>query len=158
MVATSQLVAGIAAGVYLAPAAGTHTIAASYMGDANFMAGVSPGVSVAVQAMPDFSISMTGTASQTVAAGSIASYGLSVSPQGGAFSGAGGRDCHVDAECADDGGDGAVVRRCGLLRVSTAACGVLAEAFTGSGAVMCCVASDCRMWGARKSIAVGCCK
>jgi hypothetical protein len=87
MVATAQLVAGNAAGVYLAPSAGTHSIAASYLGDVNDLPGVSPAVSVVVQAMPDFAIS-AGSASQAVAAGSVATYGFSVSPQGGTFSGA----------------------------------------------------------------------
>ena len=87
-VATAQLAAGIASGVYLAPTAGTHTIVASYFGDANFGPSTAPAVTAIVKPMPDFTVATTGTSSQTVAAGSIATYALTITPQNGAFTGA----------------------------------------------------------------------
>ncbi|MES2391393.1 MAG: Ig-like domain-containing protein, partial [Acidobacteriota bacterium] len=79
VVATALLHGGAAAGTYLNPAAGTHVIAAQYLGDVDFVGSTSAGLSVAVGAMPDFVMGTTGTASQTVVGGQAASYALSVS-------------------------------------------------------------------------------
>ena len=87
-VATAQLAAGIATGVYLAPTAGTHTIVASYMGDANFMPSAAPAVTAIVKPTPDFVLTAAGSATQTVVAGAIATYALTLTPQNGPFTGA----------------------------------------------------------------------
>jgi sugar lactone lactonase YvrE len=86
-VATAQVVAGIASGVFLAPAAGTHIIAATYTGDSNFLPGTAPSVIAVIKPMPDFTVIST-TATQTIAAGAIAIYSLSITPQSGPFTGA----------------------------------------------------------------------
>jgi sugar lactone lactonase YvrE len=87
-VASAQLAAGIASGAYLAPAAGTHTIIANYLGDNNFSPSAASAVIATVKPMPDFTLATTGSTSQTIAAGSIATYTLSITPQSGAFTGA----------------------------------------------------------------------
>ncbi|WP_182276784.1 Ig-like domain repeat protein [Granulicella sp. 5B5] len=87
-IATAQLTAGIASGVYLAPTAGSHTIVASYLGDANFAPGSAPPITAIVKPIPDFTIATTGTTNQTAAAGAIATYNLNITPQNGAFTGA----------------------------------------------------------------------
>ena len=87
-VATATLVSGAASTAYLAPAAGTHTIIASYSGDANFMPSVSPAITTVVAAMPDFSLATSGSATQTVQPGSIATYTLAIAAQPAPFSGA----------------------------------------------------------------------
>ncbi len=87
-VASAQLTNGIASGVYLAPTAGTHAIAASYLGDTNFAPSTSPVVSATVQPLPDFTVASIGTTTQTVTAGFPATYNLAVAPVGPAFTGA----------------------------------------------------------------------
>ena len=86
--ATGLLVHGAVAATWLSPTAGTHTIAASYGGDANFAASVSPAVTVVVNPIPDFAVSPQGASSQTVVGGAVASYLLAVAGQQGSFSGA----------------------------------------------------------------------
>jgi sugar lactone lactonase YvrE len=86
VVSKAIVVNGVASGIYSAPIAGTHTIAATYMGDTNFLGSSSAVVTTAVAAMPDFGMTITAT-SQTVQGGLIASYPLAVSPVGGTFTG-----------------------------------------------------------------------
>ena len=86
--ATAQLAAGIASAVYLAPTAGTHSVVASYLGDASFAPSAAPAVTVIVKPMPDFALAANGSTTQTVAAGAIASYTLAITPQNGPFTGA----------------------------------------------------------------------
>ena len=86
--ATVNLSAGAATAVYLSPAAGAHSITASYTGDGNFLPSVSAVASLSVGAMPDFTLAVSGSATQTVSGGGLATYALQVMPQGGAFSGA----------------------------------------------------------------------
>jgi sugar lactone lactonase YvrE len=86
-VTTAALVSGVATGTYLSPGAGTHSIAASYGGDANLLASTSQPVTTTVNAMPDFSMVASGTATQTVAAGDVANFGMTLAPQSGAFTG-----------------------------------------------------------------------
>lgn len=87
VVTTATLANGAATGTYAAPAAGAHTITASYGGDANFKASASPAANVTVSAMPDFAIASSGSSTQTVLGGAIAVYALSVASQPGPFSG-----------------------------------------------------------------------
>ena len=87
-VATAQLASSLASGVYLAPSAGSHTIVASYLGNSSFAASSAPPVTVTVKPMPDFTLATTGSTTQTVAAGSIANYNLTITPQNGPFTGA----------------------------------------------------------------------
>ena len=87
-VATAQLAAGIASGAYLSPPSGTHSIVAAYMGDANFSPSTSPAVTVVIQPLPDFTITPSGSTTQSVAAGQIASYTFTVAPLSAPFTGA----------------------------------------------------------------------
>ncbi len=86
--ATSQLAAGIASAVYLAPTAGPHAIVANYLGDSSFSPSTALPVIAIVKPIPDFTIATTGSTAQTIAAGSIATYNLSLTPQNGPFTGA----------------------------------------------------------------------
>lgn len=86
-VATALVVNGVAIGTYLSPGAGTHLVVASYGGDGNFLASASPAVTTTVSAMPDFTMVSSGTTTQTVAAGDVANYGMTVGAQSGAFTG-----------------------------------------------------------------------
>jgi len=86
VVANAALVSGVATGTYLAPAAGLHTITASYGGDRNFLPGTSSVTSTTVSAVPDFTLSIPGS-SQSVQGGLIANYAVVVAGQG-AFSSA----------------------------------------------------------------------
>lgn len=88
IVATATLSGGGASTAYLAPAAGTHSIVASYSGDANFMPSISPAITAVVTVMPDFSLATSGSATQTVQPGSIATYTLAIAAQPGPFTGA----------------------------------------------------------------------
>lgn len=88
VIATASLVNGSAAAVELNPASGNHTLSVAYSGDANFRASTSPGVTEAVNALPDFSVGAAGSTQQTVIAGATATFGLTVAPQGGPFTGA----------------------------------------------------------------------
>jgi hypothetical protein len=87
IVTTAPVVSGVAAGTYLSPGMGTHSMAASYGGDANFLASTSQAMTATVNAMPDFTVTSSGAATQTVAVGDVASYGMTVAPQSGAFTG-----------------------------------------------------------------------
>jgi hypothetical protein len=86
LAAKATLINGRAIGTYLAPAQGNHTVIAQYSGDANFLPSSSAAATVAIAAMPDFSLSAS-TTSQTVQGGLIATYPLLVSSQGGVFTG-----------------------------------------------------------------------
>jgi sugar lactone lactonase YvrE len=86
-VATATLSAGAASGVFLSPAAGGQQIVASYSGDANFLPSATT-ISVTVSAMPDFVLTTTGSASQTVLAGAIATYNFIVAANPMPFTGA----------------------------------------------------------------------
>lgn len=87
-VATAQLTNGIASSVYLAPTAGAHAIVANYLGDNNFAPSTSPAVTASIQALPDFTLATTGSTAQTVTAGFVATYSLTVAPQAAPFTGA----------------------------------------------------------------------
>jgi hypothetical protein len=88
VVASGTISGGAATAVYLGPAAGAHAITASYAGDHNFLASNSSAASVIVSALPDFSLAVTGSGTQTVQGGSIASYAMQVAAQPAPFSGA----------------------------------------------------------------------
>jgi sugar lactone lactonase YvrE len=87
VVASASLVGGAAMGTYLSPGTGSHLVVASYAGDGNFLASVSQSMTTTVAAMPDFSIGMSGSSTQTVAAGGVANYVITVAPQSGVFTG-----------------------------------------------------------------------
>ncbi len=86
-VTTAPLVNGMATGTYLSPGHGTHSLVASYGGDADFDASVSQPQTTTVSAMPDFTMAVTGASTQTVAAGEVATYGMTIGAQSGAFTG-----------------------------------------------------------------------
>jgi hypothetical protein len=87
VVATAKLTGGMALGTYLAPAAGVHSLIASYGGDGNFSASSSPAMTMSVSAMPDFTMTTTGSTTQTVASGDVANFGVAVGAAGGPFTG-----------------------------------------------------------------------
>ncbi len=87
VVATAKVVNGVASGTYLSPSTGTHSIVASYGGDGNFMASTSLAQMTTVSAMPDFTMALSGTTTQTVAAGGVANYAMTVGAQSGTFTG-----------------------------------------------------------------------
>ncbi len=86
-IATTTLTAGVATSVYLSPAAGIHSITASYSGDTDFSPSTSLATTASVGAMPDFTLTTSGSSTQTVTAGSSATYKLAVSPQTTPFTG-----------------------------------------------------------------------
>jgi sugar lactone lactonase YvrE len=88
VVASASLINGTASAAYLSPAAGTHSLVASYSGDANFTPSVSPTVTTVVSAMPNFTLAVSGNASQTIQPGSIATYNFTLTAQPAPFSGA----------------------------------------------------------------------
>ncbi len=87
VVTTATLMNGAANGTYLSPGTGTHSLVASYGGDGNFLASASQAQTTTVSAMPDFSMATSGSTTQTVAAGNVANYGMTVGAQSGAFTG-----------------------------------------------------------------------
>jgi hypothetical protein len=87
VVGVGSIAGGAATVVYLSPSAGAHTISAAYGGDHNFVAATSAASSITVSAMPDFTLAVSGSGTQTVQGGSIASYALQVAAQPGPFSG-----------------------------------------------------------------------
>jgi hypothetical protein len=84
-VATVALGGTGAAGLAVAPDAGTHLFTATYGGDRNFLLSVSPGLSevVTAAALQDFSLASVGGSSQTVIAGSAAVFSFGTTVQGG---------------------------------------------------------------------------
>jgi sugar lactone lactonase YvrE len=88
VVASASLSNGAASAVYLSPAAGTHSLIASYSGDANFTPSLSAAIVAVVSAMPDFTLVPAGSATQTVQPGAIATYTLAISAQPAPFTGA----------------------------------------------------------------------
>ncbi len=62
---------------------GTHSLAAVYSGDHNFLGSSSPVATVAVGAGPDFTLAATGTGSQSIPSGSTADFSFSVNTVGG---------------------------------------------------------------------------
>jgi hypothetical protein len=88
LIATAPLVNGSASAIELNPASGNHTLSVAYSGDTNFYASTSANVIQAVNAMPDFTIGTAGNSQQTVIAGSLATFGLTVGSQGAPFTGA----------------------------------------------------------------------
>jgi hypothetical protein len=87
VVTTAPVVNGVATGTYLSPGSGTQSMVASYGGDSNFQASVSQAATTTVSAMPDFTLASSGSATQTVAAGDVAAYAMTVGAQSGAFTG-----------------------------------------------------------------------
>ena len=68
-------------------ALGTHTLSAAYSGDTNFLPSTSAIASVVVGAGSDFTLAATGATSQSVPAGSAATFNFSVGMQGTALAG-----------------------------------------------------------------------
>jgi len=88
VIASASLSNGTASAVYLSPAAGTHSLVASYSGDSNFTPSVSSAITALVLPMPDFILATSGSATQTVQPGAIATYTLVISAQPAPFTGA----------------------------------------------------------------------
>lgn len=88
LVATAPLVNGSASAIELSPASGNHTLSVAYSGDTNFRASTSANLLSAVNALPDFTIGVSGNTQQTALAGSPASFNLAVASQAAPFTGA----------------------------------------------------------------------
>ena len=86
-IATATLVGGSASAIYLAPTAGSHLIVANYLGDTNFTSSSSQASMTTVGAMPDFILVANGSASQTISAGGIASFTVTITAQPAPFTG-----------------------------------------------------------------------
>jgi hypothetical protein len=78
-IGSAPLTNGSAAYTTTALSAGSHSITAVYAGDANFVTITS---SALAQTIADFSVAASGSSSQTIKAGSSASYSLTVAPVG----------------------------------------------------------------------------
>jgi hypothetical protein len=87
VIASATLVGGSASATYLAPAAGSHSIVANYLGDTNFTASSSQASVTTVGAMPDFTVTASGGSSQTVSAGGITNFTLTITAQPAPFTG-----------------------------------------------------------------------
>ncbi len=87
VVTSAPLMNGAANGTYLSPGSGAHSLVASYGGDGNFLASTSQAQPATVSAIPDFSMATSGSTTQTVAAGDVANYGITVGAQSGSFTG-----------------------------------------------------------------------
>jgi hypothetical protein len=87
VIATSPLINGSASAVELNPTTGNHTFSITYSGDPNFRPSTSANVIEAVNALPDFTIGVTGGTQQTSIAGSPANFNLTVASQGSPFTG-----------------------------------------------------------------------
>lgn len=88
VIATAPLINGFASAVELNPSSGNHTLSVAYSGDANFRASRSGNLLEAVNALPDFTLAVTGNSQQTAIAGSSANFNLTIASQGGPFTGA----------------------------------------------------------------------
>lgn len=88
IIATAPLVNGSASAIELSPSSGNHTLSVAYSGDTNFRGSASANVIQAVNAMPDFTVGISGSSQQTVIGGSSATFGLTVGSQGAPFTGA----------------------------------------------------------------------
>jgi sugar lactone lactonase YvrE len=83
---TAQIsAAGVTSLTLSALAQGTHTFTAVYSGDSNFLASTSAASTLVVGAASDFILAPTGATSQSVAAGSAATFGFAVTMQGTAM-------------------------------------------------------------------------
>ena len=87
VVAAAALVNGSASAVYPAPAAGTLNLTAQYTGDTNFQPSNSAIQTAVVGTLPDFAVSISGSTTASVQAGSVATYSLIVSAQPTPFTG-----------------------------------------------------------------------
>jgi hypothetical protein len=87
VVASASLEGGTASAIYLAPAAGSHTIVATYSGDKNFSPSSSQSSTTTVSAMPDFTVTASGGSTQTVTAGGSVAYTIVVAAQPAPFTG-----------------------------------------------------------------------
>src|ERR1019366_2990163 len=61
---------------------GSHSLSAVYSGDANFLGGTSAAAVVTIGAGADFTLAATGATSQSVPAGSAATFNFAVAMQG----------------------------------------------------------------------------
>ena len=88
VVATVPVANGSASAIDLSVVAGEHSFSVAYSGDPDFRSSTSAIVLEAVNAMPDFTVAAAGNTQQTVVAGSIATFALSIASQGSPFTGA----------------------------------------------------------------------
>jgi sugar lactone lactonase YvrE len=86
VLAVVPLAAGSAAFSANALGLGAHSFAAIYTGDSNFLGGTSAAAVVTIGAGSDFTLAATGAASQSVPAGSVATFNFAVAMQGAAMS------------------------------------------------------------------------
>jgi hypothetical protein len=82
----APLAAGSASFSISALAAGSHSLSAVYSGDSNFLGGTSAAAVVTIGAGADFTLAATGATSQSVPAGSAATFNFAVAMQGAAMS------------------------------------------------------------------------
>ena len=87
VIASANVVNGSASTIYLSPPAGMLALTAQYGGDANFQPSTSAAQIAAINALPDFTVGVSGPVSATVVSGDVASYNVLVSAQPAPFTG-----------------------------------------------------------------------
>ncbi|MCU1223822.1 MAG: repeat containing protein [Edaphobacter sp.] len=85
---TATLSGGSASYATTSLAVGVHTLTAVYNGDANFTTSRTASATTVTVVAPDFSLNLSGGQSQTVTAGSAATYSFAVAPTSGVYPGA----------------------------------------------------------------------
>ena len=87
VVATGALVNGSVSGIEVVPSPGAHNLTAVYPGDVNFLPSTSAVEVAHVDALPDFSIALSGGNSATVTAGSSATFAILLGASPAPFTG-----------------------------------------------------------------------
>ena len=86
VVGSATLVSGTAATTMASASAGVHAYSVQYGGDSNFLASTSTSATLAIGAMPDFTVGVT-SPNVSVQGGSVAVFSVNVTPQNGPFTG-----------------------------------------------------------------------
>jgi CSLREA domain-containing protein len=86
ILSTATLAKGTASYSTAMLATGSHTLMATYSGDSNYAAS-SSSASVVTVAMPDFTVTGSGTTTQTVSPGATATYSIALAPANGVYPG-----------------------------------------------------------------------
>jgi hypothetical protein len=86
-VATATLANGVASASYLSPSSGTHSLVASYHGDGNYKPSSSAPAITTVGTLPDFTITVAGSSTDTISSGGVGTYAVMITSQSAPFTG-----------------------------------------------------------------------